>query len=122
MSAQAPSGVPGAELAVMQRIQQLQTLIESTRRVAAGMPASAATEQGQGSDFASALQSATSATAATGAGAAAVSDSSGVVGSTSMVGFQATPRPARAQKPAPTNRWSRRPPRATGSTRPCSTA
>lgn len=70
MSAQAISGaaagVPAGELASIQRVQQLQQLIESARQVASGgvlstggsaSPAS----QGTGNNFASALQAATSA-------------------------------------------------------------
>jgi soluble lytic murein transglycosylase-like protein len=84
MSAQALSGASVDELAAMQRVQQLQTLIQAARRVAAGMPegtlstgGSAAPgalgtaagagagaglgvgEQGSGTDFAAALQAAT---------------------------------------------------------------
>ncbi len=66
MSTQALAGVSVDELAVMQRVQQLQMLVEAARRVAAGMPAGTfgsssaegAGAQGYGADFASALQAA----------------------------------------------------------------
>jgi soluble lytic murein transglycosylase-like protein len=80
MSAQAVSGaaagMPAGELATIQRVQQLQQLIESARQVSAGgvlssggTPSSAAqgagseltAPQSTGNDFASALQAATSA-------------------------------------------------------------
>jgi soluble lytic murein transglycosylase-like protein len=86
MSAQALGGLAAGELAVAQRVQQLQTLIESARQVAAGgLPASAGTSAAQGSssdiasplqaqsasgDFASALQAATTADVASASGAA----------------------------------------------------
>ena len=75
MSAQAVTGagagMPPGELAVLQRVQQLQTLIESARQVSAGgaLPTGATTTtttpypQGASGDFASALQAATSASA-----------------------------------------------------------
>jgi soluble lytic murein transglycosylase-like protein len=83
----AVSGVPAGELAILQRMQQLQTLIESARQVAAGgqLPTSASTSSGglgasagpgasagqdtgsagvgANTDFASALQAATTADA-----------------------------------------------------------
>ncbi len=77
----AVSGVPAGELAILQRMQQLQTLIESTRQVASGgqLPGSASTSStglgasageytgsagaGASTDFASALQAATTADA-----------------------------------------------------------
>ncbi|HTW40791.1 MAG TPA: lytic transglycosylase domain-containing protein [Solirubrobacteraceae bacterium] len=81
MSTQAVTGLPAGELALVQRVQQLQALIESARQVAAGMPlatpgtavasqSGAAASQGataslgstaaaDPSDFASALQAAT---------------------------------------------------------------
>ncbi|HSZ03993.1 MAG TPA: lytic transglycosylase domain-containing protein [Solirubrobacteraceae bacterium] len=73
MSAQAVSGAGAAtspgELAVLQRVQQLQALIESARQVSSGgVVSTGATassySQATGSDFASALQAATSADAA----------------------------------------------------------
>ncbi len=89
MSAQSLSGVPAGiaagELAVAQRVQQLQALIESARQVAAGGLASAGVASpglastpasgysgapATGSDFASALQAATTADVASTAGAA----------------------------------------------------
>ncbi|HYB22465.1 MAG TPA: lytic transglycosylase domain-containing protein [Solirubrobacteraceae bacterium] len=100
MSTQALSGVPAGELLLMQRVQQLQSLIESARQVALGgsvgatraaptgsltrssaETAGAQAYAGQaytvspyGPDFATALQ------AATGADAAGVDDPSGVAG------------------------------------------
>lgn len=80
MSAQALSstaGVPAGELALMQRMQQLQQLIESSRVVAAGgqlsTSASTATAnssypQTSNADFATALQTATTASSVSGAG------------------------------------------------------
>ncbi len=74
MSAQAVSGASAGELAVAQRVQQLQALIETARQVAAGGivataspstatpgSASASGYSGAGTDFASALQTATGA-------------------------------------------------------------
>jgi len=74
VSAQAVSGASAGELAVAQRVQQLQALIETARQVAAGGviatatpatassgTASASGYSGAGTDFASALQSATTA-------------------------------------------------------------
>jgi soluble lytic murein transglycosylase-like protein/flagellar hook-length control protein FliK len=62
------AGVPPEELAVAQRVRQLQTLIEQTREVGVGgvlsAPTSAAS-QAPGEDFASALQAATAASAPT---------------------------------------------------------
>jgi soluble lytic murein transglycosylase-like protein len=71
----ASTGVSPGELAVQQRIQQLQALIESARQVSSGaLPASAAASapaaQGAGTDFASALQAASGAGASGVAGAA----------------------------------------------------
>ncbi len=89
MSAQALSGVPAGELALMQRVQQLQVLIESTRQVASGMPASAlsSASAAQGSaapasatDFASALQAATTTTSSPEGDANGVAEPSGVSG------------------------------------------
>ncbi len=89
MSAQAlsgaASGVPVGEMAILQRVQQLQQLIESARQVAAGGSITSAgsayaAPQGTGSDFASALQAATSADAASASGpvgTAAIADSAG---------------------------------------------
>jgi soluble lytic murein transglycosylase-like protein len=73
MSAQAvagaSAGMPPGELATLQRVQQLQALIESARQVSAGgVVSTGATAssypQAASSDFASALQAATSADAA----------------------------------------------------------
>ncbi len=84
MSAQALSGASAGELAVAQRVQQLQALIESARQVAAGglapsasAPSASESTAGSGyssvpatnTDFASALQAATTADAASAAGA-----------------------------------------------------
>jgi soluble lytic murein transglycosylase-like protein len=74
----ATAGVPAGELASIQRVQQLQQLIESARQVSCGgvlsTGASASTPaQSAGNDFASALQAATSADAAS-AGAPSVAD------------------------------------------------
>lgn len=92
MSTQAVSGMPAGELALVQRVQQLQALIESARQVAAGAPLGAATgtatpegspAAGDGGDFASALQAATSADAvgaADPAGVVGTADPNGVVG------------------------------------------
>jgi soluble lytic murein transglycosylase-like protein len=62
----AAAGVPAGEQAILQRVQQLQQLIESSRQVAAGaqtstVATSASYPQTSGADFASALQAATSA-------------------------------------------------------------
>jgi soluble lytic murein transglycosylase-like protein len=101
VSAQALSGVPAGELALMQRVQQLQALIESTRQVAAGMPASAlsgvqgSASPSSGSDFASALQAATTASSSpegyavgitdpTALGASGVPDYQGGAGATDV--------------------------------------
>jgi soluble lytic murein transglycosylase-like protein len=68
VSAQALGGVSASELAVAQRVQQLQALIESARQVLAGLPAGAGENsfsagttgtQPSATDFASALQAAT---------------------------------------------------------------
>jgi soluble lytic murein transglycosylase-like protein len=84
------SGVPAGELAVMQRVQQLQALIESTRQVSSpGFTGACATASPSATassytpspytDFASALQAATSDDAAGATGAATVADpSSGI--------------------------------------------
>ncbi len=85
------SGVPAGELAVMQRVQQLQALIESARQVSSpsftGASATTASPVATASsytpssatDFASALQAATSDDAAGATGAAAVpATSSGI--------------------------------------------
>jgi soluble lytic murein transglycosylase-like protein len=84
MSAQAlagSAGVPAGELALMQRVQQLQGLIESARQVASPSFTGTATTASSYtpssySDFASALQAATSADAGGVAGAATVADAS----------------------------------------------
>jgi soluble lytic murein transglycosylase-like protein len=84
------SGVPAGELAVMQRVQQLQGLIESARQVASpsftgASATSSATATASSytpssyTDFASALQAATREDAAGATGAATVADpSSGI--------------------------------------------
>jgi soluble lytic murein transglycosylase-like protein len=77
MSIQSPigasTGVSAAELAVAQRVQQLQTLIESARQVAAGgqltSTATSPSTQTSLTDFASALQAATTADVASATGA-----------------------------------------------------
>jgi soluble lytic murein transglycosylase-like protein len=77
MSIQSPigasTGVSAAELAVAQRVQQLQTLIESARQVAAGgqltSTATSPSTQTSPTDFASALQAATTADVASATGA-----------------------------------------------------
>ena len=79
MSAQSLSGMSAGELAVTQRVQQLQALIESARQVAAGGLASSSSESAApggysslpdtSTNFASALQAATTADAASAAGA-----------------------------------------------------
>jgi soluble lytic murein transglycosylase-like protein len=95
MSTQALTGMSVDELAVMQRVQQLQTLVEAARRVAAGMPAgtlgaaSAASGTGAqtyGTDFASALQAATSAEAAGVAEPSAAADT-GAADASSLAGY-----------------------------------
>ncbi|MGP0102134.1 MAG: lytic transglycosylase domain-containing protein [Solirubrobacteraceae bacterium] len=68
------TGIAAGELAVAQRVQQLQALIESARQVAGGgLPASTlaspAGAQSSNTNFASALQAATTADAASVAGA-----------------------------------------------------
>jgi soluble lytic murein transglycosylase-like protein len=81
------SGVPAGELATMQRVQQLQALIESARQVsspsftdasATASPTATASSYTPSSyaDFASALQAATSDDAAGATGAATVADTS----------------------------------------------
>ena len=96
------SGVPAGELATMQRVQQLQGLIESARLLASpNSTAAAATTSptatassytpSSSTDFASALQAATSDDAAGATGAATVADTSsgidyGAVQSTSTSG------------------------------------
>jgi soluble lytic murein transglycosylase-like protein len=98
MSAQAlagSSGVPAGELAVMQRVQQLQGLIESARQVASPNFAGASTTTSPTAtassytpssytDFASALQAATSDDAAAGTGAATVGDTSSGIASSGI--------------------------------------
>lgn len=96
MSAQALSGVPAGELALMQRVQQLQVLIESASQVAAGMPASAlsSASAAQGSapasatGFASALQAATTAASSPEGDAVGVAEPSGVLGSSGVPAYQ----------------------------------
>jgi soluble lytic murein transglycosylase-like protein len=74
MSAQALGGVSAGELAVAQRVQQLQALIETAGKVAAGglagtnTVASPAPAAGSSTDFASALQAATTADTASASG------------------------------------------------------
>jgi soluble lytic murein transglycosylase-like protein len=64
MSAQA-IGVPAAEQAIAQRVEQLQAMIEQTRQLAAGgtLPSQAGSSSSQPVDFATALQVATTADA-----------------------------------------------------------
>jgi hypothetical protein len=90
MSTQALTGMSVDELAVMQRVQQLQMLVEAARRVAVGMPAGSlggasaaqgSSAQTSGVDFASALQAAT--------GAGGVADPEGVVGTSPLAGLDA---------------------------------
>jgi soluble lytic murein transglycosylase-like protein len=71
----APAGIAAGELAVAQRVAQLQALIEAAGKVAAGqLPASTLASptgaQGSSGDFASALQAATTADASGAASAA----------------------------------------------------
>src|SRR5580693_10141820 len=77
MSAEALASVaPAGELAILQRVQQLQTLIEQARQVSASGVSTAATATapasypapGSAGDFASALQAATAADAGAGVG------------------------------------------------------
>jgi soluble lytic murein transglycosylase-like protein len=72
MSVQSPTGISAGELAVAQRVQQLQTLIESARLVAAGgqltSTATSASAQASPTGFASALQAATTADVASASG------------------------------------------------------
>jgi soluble lytic murein transglycosylase-like protein len=82
MSAQALSGMSAGELAITQRVQQLQALIESARQLAAGGLLSSSSESAStggyssqpatATNFASALQAATTADAASVAGASGV--------------------------------------------------
>ncbi len=70
MSTEAVAAMPSGELAISQRIQQLQTLIEQTGRTAAGESTTAATalpttNSAGSTSFADTLQAATSATSAT---------------------------------------------------------
>jgi soluble lytic murein transglycosylase-like protein len=75
-------GAPAGELAVTQRVQQLQAMIEQSRAVANGAVLSASASSGavageaQPSDFASALQAATSADLAPTSADASTADSS----------------------------------------------
>jgi soluble lytic murein transglycosylase-like protein len=62
MSTAALTGMPPGELAVAQRVQQLQALIESAKAVSNGALATTSS-QGASGDFASALQAATAADA-----------------------------------------------------------
>jgi soluble lytic murein transglycosylase-like protein len=76
MSVQSPigasAGISAGELAVAQRVQQLQTLVESARKVAAGgqlaSTATSGSAQSSPADFASALQAATTADVASASG------------------------------------------------------
>lgn len=87
MSAQsvsaATAGVPAGEMAILQRVQQLQALIESARQVAnGGLISTGGTAytapQSAGNDFASALQAATSTDAASTQAAAVAGTPTGV--------------------------------------------
>jgi soluble lytic murein transglycosylase-like protein len=95
----AAAGIPTGELAILQRVQQLQGLIESAHKVAAGglvsssatssssSAASSAYPQTSNADFASALQAATTAGAAGAGNTATVADTSSLAG-TSGVAYQ----------------------------------
>jgi soluble lytic murein transglycosylase-like protein len=83
----AAAGIPAGELTALQRVQQLQQMIEASRGVsssslsAGGATASATTAaypQSTNADFASALQQATTADAAAASGAATVPGSAGL--------------------------------------------
>ena len=81
-----PAGMTTGELAVAQRVQQLQALIESTRAVASGgslaeTTAAGSAPQASGADFASALQSATAADSSAASGAAVPTGASATAGS-----------------------------------------
>jgi soluble lytic murein transglycosylase-like protein len=89
----AGAGMPAGEMATIQRVQQLQALIESAHQVAAGGlsstgATSAAYPQAGNADFASALQAATSADAAGTASPAAFAGASSAAGA-SPVAYQA---------------------------------
>ena len=93
----AAAGVPAGELAILQRVQQLQSLIESAHKVAAGglassnatgSSAASSSPQTSNADFASALQAATSADAAGANDGASVADTSAVAG-TPGIAYQA---------------------------------
>jgi len=85
-----PAGVSAGELALAQRVQQLQALIESAQAVSAGGlatdTASGASSSQEDGDFASALQAATSADAAAADEPAALADPSGVLGAQGFAG------------------------------------
>jgi soluble lytic murein transglycosylase-like protein len=101
VSADVVSGAGAGEFAVAQRVQQLQALIESTRQVAAGgivataSPSTAtsgstsAAYSGAGTDFASALQSATAAGTSSALGAADTSSALGVTGTPTLSAYSA---------------------------------
>lgn len=114
MSAQAVSGASDGELAVAQRVQQLQALIETARQVAAGGVVATASSStatsgstsasgysgasgytsasgysGAGADFASALQSATAAGTASALGGAETSSALGVAGTPALSSYSA---------------------------------
>jgi soluble lytic murein transglycosylase-like protein len=80
----ATAGVPPGELAILQRVQQLQALVEAAREVGSGESAvttgasSSYYPQTSNADFASALQ------AATGADTSGVADGSAVTGSPTL--------------------------------------
>jgi len=67
MSTQAVTGLPAGELALVQRVQQLQALIESARQVAAGMPLASSGTAAASQSGAAASQSATASLGSTAA-------------------------------------------------------
>jgi soluble lytic murein transglycosylase-like protein len=85
----ASAGIPAGELAALQRVQQLQQMIESSRQVSSSTSPSATGTSSAGAadavypqststDFASALQQASTADAAAASGTATVAGASGV--------------------------------------------
>ncbi len=79
------AGMPAGELAILQRVQQLQQMIESAQQVSTGGSTStsatgSAYSQSSGADFAAALQAATTADAAGVADPAEVADSGSISG------------------------------------------
>jgi len=83
------AGMPAGELAILQRVQQLQQMIESAQQVSTGGSASTSAtgspySQSSGADFASALQAATTADAAGVADPAEAADSGSISGLPTM--------------------------------------